>query len=333
MTGGQEVYRLSVARRKSRSLGSASASCSGKGRAENRDSEAMGAIEMRRLGSAESAGKNRGRDSGASGGGSLRGSSVVSVSDPVTRLRSNPMYGKGGTGKGRGTDQGKSNGSRTATATPGRLKQKAESAREQGAYAKAHNKHLEQISVSSHRGSASMASAVIKDVVSAGVDALDDVCDDHTLEALCVLARQVLERRAAAAAARTEGGTRTGSRMVSHASSNIAELEIEMGEEDEWTIHVDARYGAKYWYNVRTGETSWRDVEHEKDGGEERKTGAINGGEEHRQASGSEGSTGSARLGLVGGTGGTATSMAPVVIADTATGGRPSAQRPGSVII
>ena len=107
-----------------------------------------------------------------------------------------------------------------------------------------------------------------------------------------------------------------GTRMVSHVSSNVTELEIDMGEADEWTIHVDAD-GTKYWYNVRTGETSWRDVEHGKDGdpGEERKTGAINGGGEHRQASGSEGSTGPARLGLVGGTRATATSMEPVVIA------------------
>ena len=58
-----------------------------------------------------------------------------------------------------------------------------------------------------------------------------------------------------------------GSRMVSHASSNITELEIDMGEEDEQTVHVDAN-GAKYWYNVRTGETSWCDVENGKDGGE-----------------------------------------------------------------
>merc|ERR1711865_541046 len=70
-----------------------------------------------------------------------------------------------------------------------------------------------------------------------------------------------------AEAARTEGGRRLGSRMVSHASSNITELEIDMGEEDEQTVHVDAN-GAKYWCNVRTGETRWCDVENGKDGGE-----------------------------------------------------------------
>jgi hypothetical protein len=70
-----------------------------------------------------------------------------------------------------------------------------------------------------------------------------------------------------AGAARTGGGGRMGTRMVSHASSNITELEIDMGEEDEWTIHVDTD-GTKYWYNVRTGETSWCDVETGKDGGE-----------------------------------------------------------------
>ena len=58
-----------------------------------------------------------------------------------------------------------------------------------------------------------------------------------------------------------------GTRMVSHVSSNVTELEIDMGEEDEWIIHVDAD-GTKYWYNVRTGETSWCDVEIGKDGGE-----------------------------------------------------------------
>ena len=70
-----------------------------------------------------------------------------------------------------------------------------------------------------------------------------------------------------AGAARTEGGGRMGSRMVSHASSNITELEIDMGEEDEQTVHVDAN-GAKYWCNVRTGETRWCDVENGKHGRE-----------------------------------------------------------------
>jgi len=70
-------------------------------------------------------------------------------------------------------------------------------------------------------------------VVSAGVDALAENCDEHTLEALCVMARGALEKRAAAAVAgRTEmgaihgGGERQQEREVVplHTSASGSEL-------------------------------------------------------------------------------------------------------------